>query len=256
MFHPDRPTLKTRIAAGDCLAVSWLALGSVAVAEIAARAGADAIVLDLQHGLWERRDLEAAIGLVPAGIPVIVRVAENSALAIGTALDAGAEGVMVPMIETAADAVQALRYAKYPPHGQRSAGGVRPLKDFGAYVQGASQIAVMVMIETAAGLAQAAEIAAVPGLDMVFIGTGDLSLSLQIAGSDPRHAEACESIRQACEAAAMPCGIFTGTRAGALESRDRGYGMVVAASDIDVVARGFADAVGALRTDRVPGVAP
>ncbi len=256
MFHPDHPTLKTRIAAGDCLAVSWLALGSVAVTEIAARAGADAIVLDLQHGLWERRDLEAAIGLVPADIPVIVRVAENSALAIGTALDAGAEGVMVPMIESAADAAQALRHAKYPPHGTRSAGGVRPLKDFGAYVQGAHQLAVLVMIETVAGLAQATEIAAVPGLDMVFIGSGDLSLSLQVGGADPRLAEACQSIRSACDAAVLPCGIFTGTRSAALASREAGYGMVVAASDIDVVAQGFADAMGALRAGGKPESAP
>ena len=115
------------------MAVSWLAMGSVALTEAAVQAGCDAIVIDLQHGLWERRELESAIGIVPHTIPVIVRVAENTVQAIGMALDAGAEGVMVPMIETAAQAKQALRAAKYPPHGVRSGGGVRPLRDFAAY---------------------------------------------------------------------------------------------------------------------------
>src|ERR1700761_6127078 len=115
MFDPSRPTLKARIAAGDCLAVSWFSLGSAALVEAGARARPDAIVIDLQHGLWERRELEAAIGVVPHDIPVMVRVAENSALAIGSALDAGAEGVIVPMIDSAAEGRAAIRSAKYPP---------------------------------------------------------------------------------------------------------------------------------------------
>jgi 2-dehydro-3-deoxyglucarate aldolase/4-hydroxy-2-oxoheptanedioate aldolase len=243
MFNPEHPTLKSRIAAGECLAVSWLALGSVALVEAAARARPDAIVIDMQHGLWERRELESAIGVVPHAIPVVVRVAENSALAIGTALDAGAEGVMVPMVETALDTERAIRYAKYPPHGVRSGGGVRPLQDFGAYLRGASEIAVLVMIETADGVANAKAIARASGLDMVFIGTGDLALSLQThAGEPKKHARACANILRACQAASLPCGIFTGTPQSAAEYRGQGYGMVVVASDLDVVMRGFAGA--------------
>jgi len=243
MFDPARPSLKSRIAAGDCLAVAWMALGSVTLVEAAVRMRPDAIVIDMQHGLWERRELESAIGLVPHDIPVIVRVAENSALAIGTALDAGAEGVMVPMVETAKDTANAIRYAQYPPHGVRSAGGVRPLRDFGAYLRGASQIAVLVMIETTAGLTNAKAIAGTRGLDMVFIGTGDLAISLQTdVGDSRKHARACASILRACQAASLPCGIFTGTPESAAQYSSDGYGMVVVASDIDVVTRGFASA--------------
>ena len=248
MFDPEHPTLKTRIASGDCLAVAWLSLGSVAVAEATARARPDAIVIDLQHGLWERRDLEAAIGLVPSRIPVIVRVAENTALAIGTALDAGAEGVMVPMVETAAEAKRAFQFSHYPPHGLRSGGGVRPLQNFPAYVAAASQLVVIPMIETAAGLANASAIAKVKGLDMIFVGSGDLALSLQTFGGDPlRHVSACARIKHACAAASLPCGMFTGTPAAALEHHALGYGMVVVANDMDVVARGFASATEGLR---------
>jgi 2-keto-3-deoxy-L-rhamnonate aldolase RhmA len=247
MFNPTQPTLKARIAGGDCIAVSWLALGSAALVEAAARAQPDAIVIDMQHGLWNRRELEAAIGVVPSHIPVIVRVADNSATAIGMALDAGAEGVIVPLVESAEQCRHAVRCAKYPPHGIRSAGGVRPLMDFGAYVEGAKHIAVMVMIETAAGLANAQEIAAVEGLDLVFIGTGDLALSLEIgAGDASKHAEACAEIKRVCDDASVPCGAFTGTTDAALQRREQGYRMVVAANDIDVVVQGFKRATAAL----------
>ena len=124
MFDPEHPTLKSRMAAGECLALAWLTLGSVAMAEAVARARPDAIVIDMQHGLWERRDLESAIGLIPRDLPVIVRVAENSPLAIGTALDAGAEGVMVPLVETLADAKRALQSSRYPPRGKRSGAAI------------------------------------------------------------------------------------------------------------------------------------
>ena len=248
MFDPENPTLKARIAAGECLAVSWLALGSVAVADAAARARPDAIVIDLQHGLWERRDLEAAIGIVPSHIPVIVRVAENTALAIGSALDAGAEGVMVPMVESAADAKKSVAFAKYPPHGLRSGGGVRPLQNFPAYVKAADKLAVIAMVETAAGLANAGAITRVKGLDMLFIGTGDLALSLGTFGGNPlKHTEACAQIQRACKAAGLPCGTFTGSLAAAVAQQALGYGMVVLANDMDVVSQGFAGASAAFR---------
>ena len=122
MFDPRRPTLRYRLDRGDTLGVAWLSLGSVAVAELAARARPDAIVLDLQHGLWERATMEQAIGAAPSDIPVLVRVAENTPMAIGQALDAGAEGVIVPLVETAKQARKAVEAALYPPRGARSGG--------------------------------------------------------------------------------------------------------------------------------------
>ena len=136
MFDPRRPTLRYRIDRGDCLGVVWLALGSVALVEIAARARPDAIVLDLQHGLWERTDLEAALGRAPPDVPVMVRVAENSPRAIGEALDAGAEGVIVPLVETAKAGRKAVRAARFPPHGSARAAACGRSHDFAAYVEG------------------------------------------------------------------------------------------------------------------------
>ena len=240
MFDPARATLRNRIDSGRCLGVAWLAMGSAAMVEVVARSRPDAIVIDLQHGLWERKELESAIGLVPPEIPVLVRTAENTAFAIGTALDAGAEGVVVPLVETAKQARKAVAAAKYPPHGIRSGGGVRPLGDFVSYVEGAHKIVVIVMIETAKGVENAAEIAATEGVDMVFIGTGDLSLSI---GTFPSmhhdHSVACADIHRACKQAWTPCGIFTPSLEGAKMRRDQGYRMVVTANDMDVLARGF-----------------
>lgn len=243
MFDPRRATLRHRIDRGDCLGVAWLAIGSVAIVEAAARAKPDAIVLDLQHGLFDRTSLEASVAVVPPEIPVLVRVAENGATAIGTALDAGAEGVIVPLVETGKQARRAVAYSRYPPHGIRSGGGVRPLADFPGYVEGAEKLVTIVMIETARGVKNAAKIAAAEGVDMVFIGTGDLALSLgTFPNSDPRHSEACERVRAACRKAWTPCGIFTMGLQGAEERRGQGYRMVVIANDMDIVQRGFAQA--------------
>jgi len=250
MFDPSRSKLRHRIDRGDCLGVVWLAMGSVAMVELAARARPDGIVLDLQHGLWDRRNLEAAVGLVPPEIPVLVRVAENSATAVSQALDAGAEGVIVPLVETAKQARKAVSYARFPPHGIRSGGGVRPLADFISYTDAAERgIAVIVMVETARGVANAEAIARVDGVDMVFVGTGDLALSLgTFPNSDPRHEDACEAVRAACRRAWTPCGTFTTGMEGAIERRARGYRMVVTANDIDLVSRGFSLAAASFST--------
>src|SRR5690348_17893295 len=119
--------------------------------------------------------------MVRARSAPLVRVARNGAAEIGTALDAGAVGVIVPLVETAEEARQAVDAARYPPQGNRSGGGVRPLMDFKRYVPAANEhVLVAVMIETKRGVANAAAIAATPGVDMVFIGTGDLALSLGV----------------------------------------------------------------------------
>jgi 2-keto-3-deoxy-L-rhamnonate aldolase RhmA len=260
MFDPRRPTLRYRLDRGDALGVTWLSLGSVAVAELAARARPDAIVLDLQHGLWERASMEQAIGAVPSDIPVLVRVAENSPMAIGQALDAGAEGVIVPLVETAKQARRAVEAALYPPRGARSGGGVRPLVDFVDYVEGANRgIVVVVMIETAKGVKNAREIAAVEGVDMVFIGTGDLALSLgTFPQFDARHEVACAAIHAACRAEWTLCGTFTGSLDAARARREKGYRMVVTSNDIDLVARGFGQATAgfAARTPAPPSLPP
>jgi 2-dehydro-3-deoxyglucarate aldolase/4-hydroxy-2-oxoheptanedioate aldolase len=108
MFNPAAPTLKNRLSKGEPLGVFWFTLGNVSIIEAAIAAGADAVVIDMQHGLFDRTTLEAAIAVVPAGVPCLVRVEDDSATAIGRALDAGAEGVIVPLVETGKQAARAV----------------------------------------------------------------------------------------------------------------------------------------------------
>lgn len=246
MFEFAGPTLRQRLAARSPLGVFWMSTGSTAVLELAAEAKPDAIVLDAQHGLWDRQSIEHAVAAVSARVPALIRTAENSAYAIGHALDTGAEGVIVPLIETDTDAAAAVAAARFPPHGSRSGGGVRPLgRDFGAYYKRAVERTVLgVMIETQRGVRNAAAIASTPGIDFVLIGTGDLAVSLGgFPNVDARHEQACRAVLDACTAAGVPCGIFTGSAEAAAARRREGYAFVVVGNDIDVVARGFAGAM-------------
>ena len=243
VFDPKNWTLHQKLASGACLDALWLSLGSVALCEIAARSQPALLVIDIQHGLWDRATVEAAIA-VAGSVAVMVRVADHSAYAISSALDAGAQGIIVPLVETVEQAQAAVAAARFPPHGARSGGGLRPTADFPAYVAAAKRgTVVSVMIETRAGLANAHAIAGVPGLDMIFIGTGDLALSLgTFPDFGPEHERACADILEACRAHNVACGLYTGSMEAACAMRERGYRMVVTATDSDMAARSFAQA--------------
>lgn len=249
-------TLRQRLGRQP-LAALWMAMGSTTIIELAGNSGADAIIIDAQHGLWDRANLESAVGAVAAGTPALVRVAENTAPAIGQALDTGAEGVIVPLIEDAAEAAFAVAAARFPPAGKRSGGGVRPLAGgFLEYCAIANERTVLgLMIETARGIDNAAAIARTPGVDFVLIGTGDLALSLGAGAGKTAHADACRAVFEACRDAGIPCAIFTATVEEAVARVRQGYAMVIAANDIAVVSAGFGEAMRSFRKD-VPSARP
>ena len=232
-------SLKPGLVRDQQLDLIWLALGSTPMVEFAAHANPGALVLDLQHGLWERGTLESAIGAVGARVPVIVRCADNSQVAIAQALDAGAASVLVPLIENAADARRAVSAGRYPPVGVRSAGGVRPLlAGLDAMLAADREVAVGLMIETVEGVENVEAIAAVPGIDYLFIGTGDLCLSRGTSDSEVIGRD-CERVLRAARASGLPCGIFTGDACAARQALESGYRMVVCANDIGLVKHGF-----------------
>ncbi len=245
-----RNSVKDAVRTGGRVGCHWLCLGSALVAETAARTGPGAVVFDMQHGVWDLQDLHAAIGVTLPHATPLVRVTDNAPYAIGSVLDMDAMGVIVPMIEDAAEAARAVAYAKYPPDGRRSAGGMRPLKDFPAYVAEANDaILVAVMVETAKGLENVAEIASTPGVDMIFIGPADLGLSIgQFPEYGPPHAEAVEKIHAACTDAGIGIGMFTRSMEETLAYRDRGFHLVTLTNDIAMIggtAQSAVDAFGA-----------
>lgn len=226
----------------------WLSLGSPAIAEIAAQARPGAIVIDMQHGLWDRASLEAAVGVVRNSTRVIVRCADDSPTSIAQALDSGAHSVLIPLIESGRAAADAASASRYPPEGTRSAGGVRPLlRGVETLLEANREVAVGVMIETVAGVDQANAIAQAKGVDYIFIGTGDLAMSR--GANPPADIERdCEQVRRAALESGLPCGIFTSSAADAARRLEAGYALAVVANDIELVRRGVADARAALKT--------
>ena len=187
---------------------------------------------------------------------MLVRTADNSAIAIGQALDAGAEGVIVPLIETDEQAAAAVAAARFPPHGcARPAACARSAAISRTTIaQANARTVVGVMIETQRGVHNAAAIANTPGIDFVLIGTGDLAISLGgFPNVDPRHEQACRTVFEACKAARIPCAIFTGRHGAAIKRRREGYALVVVANDIDVVSRGFSSAMTQFNAGRRQG---
>src|SRR5215813_494790 len=230
-----RNPLLERLAAGGAVSCYWMALGSVAAAEVMAEARPDAIMFDTQHGLWDKQNLYNAFAAIRGKSEPVVRIADDSAMAIGEAYDLGASGVIVPLVETAAQAKAVVQAAKYPPKGRRSAGGVRPMLDFQPYAAAANhELLLGVMIETKTGLDNAAAIAAVPGVDLVFIGTGDLSISLgTFPDNGPAFEQALQAILAACRKAKTPCGLFTYHTAIALDRMRQGFQWMVLGNDQD-----------------------
>jgi 2-keto-3-deoxy-L-rhamnonate aldolase RhmA len=232
-YLPDA-RLRSRLAAGAVVGCHWLTLGAAVLAELAADAGAESIVVDMQHGRWSREDLENAILGIGGRAPSLVRTMDTSDVAIGSALDAGAHGVIVPMIGSAAECASVVAAAHYPPLGRRSSGGARPVADFAAYRAAmAEHMLVAVMIETVAGLEAVEAIAATPRLGMIFVGPHDLSLAMGEAQGAPAFEAALARVLSAGKTAGTPVGIYTASDQAANRAA-QGFQFVVVASDLEL----------------------
>ena len=174
-------SLKQAMTEGRLQRGLWVALGSETVTDIAGRAGFDWCLLDGEHGPWDpaglRRQLMVLAG---TGTPAVVRVPVNSDWVLKQALDIGAQTVMVPMVHSAAEAQAAVAACRYPPAGIRGNGGAThragaygAIPDYAASAN--DQICVIVQAESRAAMADLAAIAAVDGVDCVFIGPADLA---------------------------------------------------------------------------------
>lgn len=217
----------------------WLMSGDAYVAQVAAESGPDLVLIDMQHGLIDERSMTGQVGGVRLGGSVaVVRVATNDFTLIGKALDVGAMGVVVPMVNDAAEASAAVSACKFPPHGARSYGPARifiPSYD----PADVGKVACIVMIETARGIEQAEAIIATPGVDAVLIGPADLAIALGLPPDVPSdlHAATVERIRAACAARGVPIGMVTDSGAEALEWANRGFQLVFHGSDTGLIGK-------------------
>ena len=219
----------------------WAVLGEPRTAAALEHAGFDWLVLDAQHGHFDDRAVRETLALRREHrVPVLVRTRANDAGLIGRALDAGADGVVVPLVQTAAEAEAAVAAANYPPRGIRSWGPLPGLERIDASTGAPPVPFVAVMVETAQGLGDVEAIARTPGVDLVFVGPFDLSLSLGttvdgLLGDDP---SALRRILAACEAAGVAAGAFGASVPRARRFIELGFTWVIAALDTGVLDAG------------------
>lgn len=176
-------TVKRTLAEGRAAVGHWISLPSPAVAELVAGLGPDWLVIDTEHAPTDGETVENMIrGLAGTGVVPFVRVAGNDPVLIKKALDRGALGVVVPLVNTAQQAEHAVAGARFPPEGIRGVAGVRANRyglDLPSYLAGwNAQVTVICQIETPGALDHVDEIAATPGVDVLFVGPNDLSANL------------------------------------------------------------------------------
>jgi 4-hydroxy-2-oxoheptanedioate aldolase len=242
--------LRERWAAGLPARGVWSTLPDPVVAELLGRAGYDYVCVDLQHGMTGPGTVLPVLqALRPTPATVLVRVPGPDPEAMMRALDLGADGVVVPMVDTPEQAAAAVAACTYPPGGVRSWGPMWGDVDGGAPTPAQADAAriVVVMVETAAGLANADAIAAVPGVDAVYVGPNDLALSLghgreTYLTSSAVHA-ALDRVVAATTAAGTVTGLHCATPEMAAYWRDRGVGMLTVATDTTLLRTGSADAL-------------
>jgi 4-hydroxy-2-oxoheptanedioate aldolase len=229
--------LKDRLAARQPVFGGWCSAGSPFVSEVIGLQGFDWVGLDGQHGLWSYDSLlMSMMALSRTGTGIIVRLPSRDAADAGRVLDAGAHGVIFPLTETADDAREAVEACRIFPKGRRSFGPVRASQTFGRDPAVVSEsVSCIVMIESAAGVENAEAIAAVPGVDCIYIGPGDLAITMGLPpGNDPvpgPHADGIEHVLKAATGRGVAVGMPSTTAAGALALAERGFSLLAVGAD-------------------------
>ena len=246
--------LRTLWNSGGAAVNGWLAIPSSFSAETMAHQGWDTLTIDMQHGMIDDAALVPMLQAISTTDTVpIVRVPWLEPGILMRALDAGAYGVICPMINTREDAQKLVAWTHYPPRGTRSFGPLRAVLYAGVdYVQHANDtIAVFAMIETAEALDNLDDILSVEGLDAIYIGPSDLSLALGCKPTfddlEPKAFEAVEHILARAKAHGVVAGIHNGTPEAARKRIAKGFQFVTIGSDARLMADGARQVISAMR---------
>jgi 2-dehydro-3-deoxyglucarate aldolase/4-hydroxy-2-oxoheptanedioate aldolase len=235
--------LRRRLTAGETLYGTFLGLGSSLAAEACALAGFDWLLVDLEHGGGDESNLVAQQLAADAhGVPMLVRVESTDRIRAGRVLDLGAEGVMFPRLESAADAEQAVRHLRYPRQGDRGVATYNRACGFGLHPEALAtandRIVGIIQVENRPAVDRVADIAAVPGVDVLFIGPRDLSYDLGVPGdtSAPVFREAVQRVLAAADHAGIAAGILAPDADTARRYADDGFRFIGVSSDATLLA--------------------
>ncbi|WP_435365442.1 HpcH/HpaI aldolase family protein [Haloarchaeobius sp. DYHT-AS-18] len=242
------------LAAGESALGVWVESASPRLAEALSTTRLDWLGIDMEHTPVGPREVESLVRAIePEATPIVRLPSVEYAVARGCklALDAGAGGVIVPRVESAADAEAAVRAATFPPDGDRGvAGSVRANgfgEDFDEHVGTADdETLVIVQLETAAGVENAAEIVSVPGVDVAFVGENDLSASYGTPGEKGRDTvqDGVETVRRAASEAGVHAGVAARDRAARERRAERGFRFFLLGGDCSLARDGLAARLG------------
>jgi 4-hydroxy-2-oxoheptanedioate aldolase len=233
------PNLRARLRAGETTYGVFLNLGSPLAAELCARGGSDWLIIDLEHGAAGEPDLLEHLYAVGATeTAAIVRPASGERLRIGRALDFGADGIMVPRIDTAEQAREAVSFLRWPPDGARGLALLTRGAELGEVGHGSisalnQRVIGVIQVESPQAVDSAGEIAAIDGVDVLFVGPTDLSHSMGIPGQfdDPAFIDALRRVVSATEAHGKTAGILLRNASNVGEYRDLGFRFIGLGSD-------------------------
>jgi 4-hydroxy-2-oxoheptanedioate aldolase len=244
-------------AAGQPALNGWCSIGNAFVAEIMAAQGFDSVTVDMQHGALDYTELLLMLQAMRASeATLMARVPWLDPVHVMKALDAGAEGVICPMVNTADEAARLVSYMRYPPEGQRSFGPTRATFALGAdYAARANdRVLVFAMVETAEAFANLEAIVATPGLNGIYVGPADLSLSMSegrlpfgMDREEPEMIAALQKIAAACQARGIIAALHCGSPEYAARAISWGYRMTTVGGDTRFLSAGAAAAVAGFR---------
>ncbi|KAA9163570.1 2,4-dihydroxyhept-2-ene-1,7-dioic acid aldolase [Amycolatopsis acidicola] len=230
---------------------TWLKMAAPEPVEIAAHAGFDFVVVDLEHApltletAYRLVNSAAALGMTP-----LVRVPDHTPSTIQKILDAGAAGVLVPKVDSVEQAVAVARATRFPPDGDRGAGGTSRAGRWGLRANAeytGQPVLCIPQLESEKALAAATDILALPGVDAVFVGAADLSMSMGTTPADPAVAELITRTIAQATAAGKPCGLAFGAAAPAAGAIAQGCGFVVVSNDTSMLATAARSVVAEVR---------
>jgi 4-hydroxy-2-oxoheptanedioate aldolase len=241
------PTFRAALAAADRpLAGIWVCSGSPLVAEICAGAGLDWVLIDMEHSPNGLESVLTQLQAVAAHtVTPVVRVPIGDVVTIKQVLDLGAQNLLVPMVSSSADAEAVVAAVRYPPRGTRGVGSALARSArwnrVDSYLQDAdAHVSLFVQIETAAGVEAAAEIAAVDGVDGVFVGPADLAASMGVLGQQTHPDVVAAVLRtfEAVRATGKPVGVNAFDPAAADAYLEAGASFILVGADVALLARG------------------
>lgn len=251
--------IRERVLSGEWMGGTILNLGSSLTAEIAGKAGFDWVLIDIEHGMGGRQELLGQLQAIESTRAApLVRIAWNDPVLFKRVLDLGPSGVMVPYIRTAEEARRAVSAMRYPPGGLRGVARMNRACDFGPgfeeYFEAAnSQLLTVVQIETKEALQSVGEISNVDGVDVLFVGPLDLSISLGLVGQldHPHIKSALFRVVDACRQSGKAAGILVSNEEELDQVRATGFTFVGMSSDGGAVVRGMRELAAVLGRHRV-----